>query len=553
MESISPKSKGYLVVIGGILTNIIIGNSMHWLSFVSFYLKYYNNEIQFTYEDTQFSNTDIYSQQNVQNNRNIYLILCLVFIFSNMSNALSPFFTKRTNIRTVLFISFFLIICSYSLLYFITNNYSLTIIAFILYGIGIGLPYSACTQNIWKYFQTRRNLISLVNVISYATSAPLFNWICNRMLMSQQPFNNQVKAFIWVCNIVYTLLGVIITVISFDYLQERNEKSNNKDKTKRLLDNSNESEGVVISRTMTHSKNRSLNDQEFNMKHIHHSESNVITIPTSSTKNSKRPSITSMNSLHTTNTNISNMVKGDLMSTEKTIDLLINNSLSLIFGNKNIYFIILYYCFISYMVYAWIMTSSIYPQHYSFEFKKVHENIIPYLIYSISISRFIVPFILSFIGEFKCVIFFGAIQTILAIYMKDIISTMEEIYYYIAIMCVGLLFTGNSMLISNIIYKIYGNDMAFIISGIIIGIGSLMTAVFYFIERFIGDIENLFMIGIFTTVFAVLINVLFVKMDVFDYSKIYKGDKFLHEEQNMNDLKQSQVFETNSVNDVKSE
>ena len=143
------------------------------------------------------------------------------------------------------------------------------------------------------------------------------------------------------------------------------------------------------------------------MKYIYSNEGNVINIPVSSTKNSKRPSIISMNSLHTTNTNINNMVKGNLMSTEKIIELLTHNYLSLIFGNKNIYFIILYYCLISYIVYVWIITSSIYSQKYSLKFKKIHEYIIPYLIYSISGSRLIIPFIISFIGEFKCIIFFG--------------------------------------------------------------------------------------------------------------------------------------------------
>lgn len=61
MESLSLKSKGYLVFIGGILINFIIDNSMHWLSFVSFYLKYYNNEIQLVYNDIQFENINIYS------------------------------------------------------------------------------------------------------------------------------------------------------------------------------------------------------------------------------------------------------------------------------------------------------------------------------------------------------------------------------------------------------------------------------------------------------------------------------------------------------------
>lgn len=108
----------------------------------------------------------------------------------------------------------------------------------------------------------------------------------------------------------------------------------------------------------------------------------------------------------------------------------------------------------------------------------------------------------------------------------NIISLIEEIYYYIAIVRVGLLFTGNSVLISYIIYKIYGNEMALFISGIVIGIISLMTEIFYLIEKMYCDIENIFMIGIFTSITAVLINVVFVKIEAFDYSKIYKDDKF---------------------------
>lgn len=141
---------------------------------------------------------------------------------------------------------------------------------------------------------------------------------------------------------------------------------------------------------------------------------------------------------------------------------------------------------------------------------------------------------------------------ILAIYMKNIISTMEKIYYYIVIVYVDLLFMGNSVLISHIIYKIYGNEMALIISGIVIGIGSLMTEIFYLIEKMYCDIENIFMIGIFTNISAVLINVVFVKIEAFDYFKIYKDNKFSQENRNMNDLNQNQTFETNSVNDVKS-
>ena len=101
--------------------------------------------------------------------------------------------------------------------------------------------------------------------------------------MTQQTFNKQVKTFIRICIILYTILGIMIITFSFNYLQERKKSLNNKDKSRQLLDNS-EYESELTSRTMTHSKNISLSEKEFNMIYIYPNEGNVITIPTSSIK-----------------------------------------------------------------------------------------------------------------------------------------------------------------------------------------------------------------------------------------------------------------------------
>ena len=60
----------------------------------------------------------------------------------------------------------------------------------------------------------------------------------------------------------------MIITFSFNYLQERKKSLNNKDKSRQLLDNS-EYESELTSRTMTHSKNISLSEKEFNMIYIY--------------------------------------------------------------------------------------------------------------------------------------------------------------------------------------------------------------------------------------------------------------------------------------------
>lgn len=111
MGSNSSQTKGYLTLLGSIITNIILGNSTHWLSFISYYLKYYynnnnnNNPLHKQPQPLQLSN--LLTSNYVIHRNESYYILATIFLSSNISNALSPYFTFKRNIRTILSMSFF--------------------------------------------------------------------------------------------------------------------------------------------------------------------------------------------------------------------------------------------------------------------------------------------------------------------------------------------------------------------------------------------------------------------------------------------------------------
>ena len=322
MGSNSSKTKGYLTLLGSTITNLILGNSTHWLSFISYYLKYYYNNNNKQPQPIQLLNLYTSNYPNES-----YYILTTIFLSSNISNALSPYFTSKRNIRTILSMSFFLIICSYLIIYYTTNDLVLIIIAFSIYGIGIGLPYQALMRNVWKYFPQLQNVISFINVISFSISAPLFTYIQRIMLL------NQIKHFLWMCIILYTLCGVVSTAISFDYTQDIIEhKCEQNTKHKQTKSNNVDLHQVLLhSRTnsFVHSRSVSYSEREFNMKHIHPSESNVISIAAS--RNSKRSSINSMN------TNINKMITDDSESVYKGNAIWNYKTIGVVFRNKNIY------------------------------------------------------------------------------------------------------------------------------------------------------------------------------------------------------------------------
>ena len=130
---ISNNVKGVLTLIGCIMANILIGNSLIWL--------YLPEKADYYFEDILKTKK---------------LIVSVILTSSNVTKLFFSFYTKYNNIRIYIFISFLLLILSHSLLYMF-NIKSVSIISFILYGIGIGFPFHQLVINSCLHFINKKS------------------------------------------------------------------------------------------------------------------------------------------------------------------------------------------------------------------------------------------------------------------------------------------------------------------------------------------------------------------------------------------------------------
>ena len=186
--------KGISTIIGCILSNIIIGNSLIWL-----YLP---------------EKADYYFDNKLKTKK---VIVSLILTFSNMTKLFFSFYTKYNNIRIYIFISFLLLILSHSLLYMFYIK-SISYISFILYGIGVGFPFHQLVTNSSLHFINKKPLILLINTISFNISPVLYYiYFSNSKVIS--PDGSEIIIF-------YLIISIITTLLSFDYLREcRSEKN----------------------------------------------------------------------------------------------------------------------------------------------------------------------------------------------------------------------------------------------------------------------------------------------------------------------------------------
>ena len=158
---LNPKFKAFLSLIGNILMNIVIGNSLIWL--------YLPETINF--------NMYLKPNQNITEdnpfNKTRKLILFLILTFSNVTKLIFTTYTKYNSIRIYIIYSLLLIIISHSLLYMFQLKLT-SIVAFILYGIGIGFPYHQLVINTNLHFISKKFYIILINKICYHASPLLY-------------------------------------------------------------------------------------------------------------------------------------------------------------------------------------------------------------------------------------------------------------------------------------------------------------------------------------------------------------------------------------------
>ena len=202
---LNPQFKKLLTLIGDILMNLVIGNSLIWL-----YLpKEFNENLE---SKPNLNNTPM----NLHNKRRISIV-SLILTCSNLSKLYFTIFTKYDYIRKYIICSFLLLIFSHIFLYMFPIKYILTV-AFILYGLGIGFPYHQLAKNTNLHFIDIKFYIILINKVCYHIS-PLLYLIFSHFYENKFfPIGKEMIIF-------YLIVGIICIAISYDYLRDcRDEK-----------------------------------------------------------------------------------------------------------------------------------------------------------------------------------------------------------------------------------------------------------------------------------------------------------------------------------------
>lgn len=231
---LNQKIKGIFTIIATILINMIIGNSLIWL-----YLP---------------EKADYYFDDKLKTKK---LIVSTILTFANLTKLFFSFYTKYNNIRLYIFVSFFLLMLSHSLLYMF-NIKPISIISFIFYGIGVGFPYHQLIFNTCLHFINKKSLILLINQISFNIS-PVIYYFFYFNTKNISPNGSEIIIF-------YIIANIFVTLISFDYLRECLNNANEKDEQSHLINNELEYSITDITNNTERESNRSESSINLNNK-----------------------------------------------------------------------------------------------------------------------------------------------------------------------------------------------------------------------------------------------------------------------------------------------
>ena len=410
---LNQKIKGITTIIGNVLTNLIIGNAFIWL--------YLPEKAEYYFEDKTKTKK---------------LIVSLILTFSNLSKLYFSLYTKYKNVRIYIFLSFFLLILSHSLLYMFTIRF-VACISFILYGIGVGFPFHQLTINSCIHFIEHKSLILFINKISYNLSPLLYIFFFSNT-QTISPNGGEIILF-------YLILCIIATSISFDYLTECRTDNNEPAEKSFLI----------------------KNELEYSITDI--------------TKNTDRNTIKSENSINVNkgekyyflDENENENVKGVFMSKRKSIISILKD--------KNIYFIIFFFTSAMFLT-----VEKIY---------KININNIKLFLLVLFISKTIIFFILSKI-QIPSIILRTAPLFIsaLIIIFHSFHSKSHEYYTKIEIVLVSISYSVNYTVIHPLLKKIYGEKNAIFFSDFVINVASASRWVILFVDSIRNSVRILVLV-----------------------------------------------------------
>ena len=250
----------------------------------------------------------------------------------------------------------------------------------------------------------------------------------------------------------------------------------------------------------------------------------------SSTGESQRNSLVSGTSINTQNTNVHNLISRNAISNEEDKIRKFSKNLKNVIKSINFIYINLFYFF------TLLGTFGL--------FFEIKNNISIYLL-MIALFRFISPFMANiFSGKLLsgfCLFFQLGILYVAA---NSVHYTESQINLIVLIS--GICYGINSTIISSIIPKIYGYDLSYYLSGIIIVCSCFSYCFVYIINSYFTEKKRLFLYEI-CTIIAIVFLVL-IKETAFDFK--IRGNQEIDDYELQNDAKN---FDAYSINDVKSE
>ena len=428
----------------------------------------------------------------------IYIFIGSVIIFTNISNLCSNYFFNGINIRLIILITYLFLLTGHSLIYY-SSYIPFIITGFILYGIGNGISYYPLILNSARFFPQYKNIISLLNLFIYSLSPLLFHFISNKII-SNNP-ETGVKKTLKLEIILYLIIGTLSFIFTYDSYEL-------------IINNKGDlNEKIMLSGEIPIQRINTINKEE-----------------ESSTGESLRNSLVSGTSVKTQNTNIHNLISRNAISNEEDKIIKFSKNLKYVIKSKNFIIIILYYIF------TLLGTFGL--------FFEIKNNFSIYLL-MIALFRFISPFMANiFSGKILsgfCLFFQLGILYVAA---NSVHYTESQINLIVLIS--GICYGINSTIISSIIPKIYGNDLSYYLSGIIIVFGCSSYCFVYLINSYFNEKKKLFLYEICTIIAFVFL--FLIKETAFDFK--IRGNEEINDNELQNDAKN---FDAYSINDVKSE
>ena len=432
LNVINQNLKAISTLLGNIIMNLVIGNSLIWL--------YLSEKTNLNFESRP--NQNINTVNPINKSRNI--ILSLIFTFSNITKLNFTIFSKYSNIRIYIIFSLLPIIIAHSLLYMFQIKFT-SILAFIIYGIGIGFPYHQLIINTNLHFINKKFYILLINKFFYYISPLLY-------LLFFQKYGNDISPIGSEIIIFYLFLMAICSLMSFDYLREcRTEKIESNEQSLLIK---NELEFSISDMTGTTERGSGISENSINLE--------------------KKDKI-----FLNENENINRV----FISKKQTIIT--------VFNNKNIYLIILFFFSANFLTFEKIyMIKS--DDIFFFLLILLISNIIMYIIFS---KTQVPPIILKLMP-----LFFH----ILIIIYHTFNSKKEGFSKKIELFLVTLSYSLQYNIPMPLLKKIYGEKNAIFFSSLLITLSTLSRWIFIFINNVRNSLRVLFVV--FMIVLLLFIN-----------------------------------------------